>query len=139
MASQPFDYSSLALSAQTLIDRFGRQLTITVNDSTPADSTKPWRGDGTNSTSKTVMGVIFPAVMEEPDNDEVRLAYSRTLIHGEVRRGDSQVIISALDTGVIDPNLIDTVIDGGVTWHVIKADKIQPGGTLLAYILFIRK
>lgn len=125
----PFNYQELAVTADILIQEFGRDVTLSMRDRTPADSSKPWRGPvypGTDTTV-TLKGVVNPSADEDMPGTVIK-------------RGDAYAIISALGAGATtDVAQFDTLIDGGLNWRILNASGVNPGPVNLVWILHLKR
>lgn len=118
------DYAKLAATAQRLINKNGRDMTLTLRDRTAADPAKPWEGPASpgTDTSVTVKGVHLGYLTEEKNGVLTRSSYETAYV-------------AALDT---DPAVIetyDTLVDGSDVWHIQDVEKLAPGDTRILYIL----
>lgn len=133
------NYVKLAATALKLINANGRSVSLSVSSRTPTDPTMPWRGTDGTATTITVKAVIYPFDFAEVASGGSKEAYSRDLIHDNVRRGDMQAIVAASAIVGIDPLKADYMLDGTITWHVINVAAIQPGDTAVAYTFHLRE
>jgi hypothetical protein len=124
-----FNYAELAVTADALITEFGRSLTLSKRDRTPADSSKPWQGPASPGTDTTVtlLGVVNPSADEDMPGTVIK-------------RGDAYAIISAIGAGsTTDVAQFDTLIDGSTKWHILNASGVNPGPVNLVWILHLKR
>lgn len=123
------DYVKSAATAKRLIEKNGRSVVLVRKSQTPADAAKPWRGP--TSPGNTTVGTVKAAIFPIDEKDE---------IGGLIRRGDETAWI-AHDSLATPEDLedIDALVDGGVTYKVIKACPIGPGDVRIAYQFYVRR
>lgn len=117
------NYVKLAATAKRLIELNGRTVTLVRKTRTAADAAKPWRGpSGTgNTTVATPKAVIYPAVEKNEDGALVSRGFEKAMIAHDSLSPKQ------------DLTDIDAIVDGGVTYKVIKAYRIGPGDTTIHY------
>lgn len=124
-----FDYTKLATTASTLVERFGRTVTLTKSGSTLQVAGEPWRGvsnsfsDASPGASVTTKGVFTD--------------YRERDLSDEVLRGDKMLMVAA--AGIADITMYDGVKDGSTTWRIVSKSITKPGGTALLYTLQVRQ
>lgn len=149
-----FDYSGLATTAETLIDRFGRNVTFTrKNYFGEAVSGKPWRGPSIGTSTFSVKAVVYDYDDRAINGDTVKLGDRRVLVSADALAaagwGDGTTwssmdypwgdAASPWDTQEsAGPDLDDTMLDGGRNYKVVRALPIKPGGSTLVYELQVR-
>lgn len=117
-------YTSLAATAQRLMDRFGQAMTLR---------------RVVNSAYDTSTGTVTQATTDYAVNGVVQ-AYKESRVDGSIiRRGDKQVIVAgnAL-TFAPDPDT-DRLLIGGVDHAVVNVEEENPGGLALVYTLQVRE
>lgn len=120
-----FDYSGLAGSAKTLIQRFGRQVTLERSNRAPADPDKPWRGNVSAPDETLVWAAIVPT---EFMAEEGRLP----------QRGEMTALVPA-DSTYPDLSDYDTIVDGSVRWAIRGVEIVEPGDTRLLYMFSVER
>jgi len=117
------NYVKLAATAKRLIELNGRTVTLVRKVRTPADSAKPWRGpSGTgNTTVASPKAVVYPAVEKNEDGQLVSRGFEKALIAHDSLSSPQ------------DLTDIDSIVDGGVTYKVIKAHRVGPGDVTIHY------
>ena len=95
-----------------------------------ADGVQAWKSDALvpeTIVSEDVQGVVY--------DFDVKQIYESG---GLVKRGDREVILSAKGIAT-DPDLNDRILIGTEEWNiVVMMQKIDPAGTVIAYILQVR-
>jgi hypothetical protein len=123
MATKPFDYTKIIAVADKLIKRFGRQVTIYLVASAPANPLKPWRGEDTAATGK-LEGIWAAIVTWEDDDDK-----------GAVRAARKVALIPATQIPLNNGEYYNTLIDDDASvWHLRDCDVIKPGASRVLYI-----
>lgn len=122
------NYSSLAATAQKLIQENGRLVTITMLSRAAANADQPWRGPTTTPAETIELLAVFDDDEESDPRGEL------------VRVGDKKCIISALDA---DPALVErfdslTDSDQGEVWKIASVKTVQPGSVRVVYELMLR-
>jgi len=108
----------------TLIEDEGRTCTLQ-NFSTETDASKPWRTT-----------VIDPEDIVSASVHAVFVHYRKSQIDGSlVQAGDEMAILD----GVVAADEYDLLIDGSITWKIVKSEIIAPGGEILLYKLQLRR
>lgn len=111
-----FDYSSLALTSKELIDKFGKNVTLT----TIVDSGTPYNPTQTpTDTTKKAISVNFKS--EDINGSTVQ---------------EKDVMFLIYHSSVIDTS--STITDGSVTYSVVRNMAVKPGDTILIQKLHCR-
>lgn len=126
------NYTQLRTTAERLIEDNGRSMTLTQRDTgNPIDPNKPWRGStGASDVSVSVIGVFID--------------YETDLIDGEIiMRGDKRVLVAAKSVSDASPSNLnleeyDFLVDGSVSWEIVKVDTVEPGSDRILYDLQVR-
>lgn len=115
-------------TALALIRKFGEDRTVVLEkpSTAPADPTKPWEVNPTDTTSnKSAPAVVTPI--------------KRSLINGNsVQQGDEMVLIAGLSLGKVVPSTADRILDEGQQKNIIAIDRIRPGKTDFLWKLQVR-
>jgi hypothetical protein len=117
------NYVKLAATAKRLIELNGRTVTLVRKTRAPADAAKPWRGpSGTgNTVVASPKAVIYPATEKNEDGTLVSRGFEKAMVaHDSISPAQ-------------DLSDIDSIIDGSVTYKVIKAYRIGPGDVVIHY------
>lgn len=125
------DYSRNLMTAQRLIAKFGRVISLTLfsaEDLFDDDPTGP-RDDATD----TVVTDIY-AVFVQPSGEQ---ALGFKIERPELFDECAQIAIVAYD-GTHAFEFFNTVTDGALTWKIAAVDKLQPGDTPLVYYLGLK-
>ncbi len=117
-----------------LVQKHGRDVSIRRQTGTTAkDPLKPWLGDVAETTDTATKGVFL-------DNDSRDLLLmlpgqpdQRTTLEREI---DRQLMIAAKDL-CFEIEIDHVIVDGSVNWQITQVNKIQPGPTLIGYVLRI--
>lgn len=123
------DYTALAATAKRLIDKNGRDITLTKRDRTPTDANKPWRGGNAAPTSVgPIKGVLVPFTAEEIDGSLIR-------------REDKKALVAANDDDSELLEQFDVLIDGDPAdpWRILDVELINPGDVRVIYKFQVRK
>lgn len=122
----PFDYTTLSNTAQRLLRDFGRLVTLSKKNRSPADSNKPWRGPSAPDTTTIAYAVVTPNNLMDEAGDIVR-------------RGDATAYIAAKEVPNYNLEQFDTLIDGSKVWKIVGVDVLNPGSTRLLYVLSLKE
>lgn len=113
--------TTLAATAQRLIAKNGRSVTLRKESRTPKDQAKPWRGTDCNDTDITVTAVIVD--------------YTEADIDGErIKRGDRRALVST----TTDIRQWDLMIDGDEHYRIQNVEQIKPGSVDILWKLQLR-
>jgi hypothetical protein len=108
----------------TLIEGEGRTCTLS-KFSTETDASKPWRTT-----------VIDPDDVDTASVHAVFVHYRKSQIDGElIQVGDEMAILD----GVVAADTYDLLIDGSITWKIVRSEIIAPGAEILLYIMQLRR
>jgi hypothetical protein len=116
-------------TALALIEQFGegRQVTLQVPNTSPADPAKPWEVDPSSTT------------LDLPNLPAVVTPIRRNLIDGNsVQQGDETVLIAGLSLGTVVPTTADKILDEGTEKNIVDVQRIRPGVTDFLYKLQVR-
>ena len=121
------NYTSLAATAERLIEANGRLVTFTKRDSDPADTSMPWRGgDLDNTTLSNISAVVIPLEREDRGGELVR-------------RGDAEAYVAhnSVSGDTLDDYTFMT--DGTIIWRILSVEVINPGDTRIMYQLMLER
>lgn len=122
-----YDYAPLARTAKTLIERFGRPVTLQRKSETPSDPAMPWRGTGAATQDTPVTAVLVDYTLQEQVSDHVK-------------RGDKRAYVAQLSVAGMDLTVYDTLVDAdGQIWQIVRIETINPGDTRLLYDMQLRQ
>ncbi|MCK9532606.1 MAG: hypothetical protein M0R77_19130 [Gammaproteobacteria bacterium] len=110
-----YDYSTLANTAISLIDRFGRTI-IRRRATKSGDNWNPT----ISYTDTNIIGVSLGYKANEIDGNLIKATDKKILTYDEV-------IVS------------DKIVDNSIVYEVISVDTINPGDTILIYKVQIRR
>ena len=123
------NYVRIAATAKRLIEANGRNVTLIRKSRTPANASEPWRGPTSpgDATVGVVKAIIYPVREEEIDGFLIKAGMEKaTIAHDSLATPQ-------------DLRDIDAIIDATVTYKVVKAVVIGPGGTNLVYEFFLER
>lgn len=129
-----FDYSSIAATANELINEFGRSITLFRPSTTSANPSEPWKDPESFSFSSATSDqkAIVKAVWVGMGETEFR-----EVAGGLIRRGAAGFLISGTVNKPIDKFV--AIDDGGELWKVQRVETLKPGGTVLLYGVEVNK
>lgn len=120
-----FDYARSRATAERLIARFGRA--VTVRRKAVSGATEAW-----NPSTGTVTTTDYPATA-------VITEYAAREIDGTlIRREDRRVQLSTEGLN-ITPTTADALIVGSDVLAIVNVAPLEPGGTVVLYELQVRK
>ena len=128
-----FDYSPLVTVMTDLIDDFGRDVSLRKASVTPLDPAKPWgevEADVDASDDILLTDVRMVLITQSPGDGDREGTFVRE------RNRQAFVAGSSLGANTLDDSW--QVLDGGVTYEILRADPIRPGPTLIGYALELR-
>lgn len=123
------NYVRIAATAKRLIEANGRNVTLIRKSRTPNDVAMPWRGPTSpgDTTVGIVKAIIYPVKEEEIDGFLIKAGMEKaTIAHDSLATPQ-------------DLRDIDAIIDATVTYKVVKAVVIGPGGVNLVYEFFLER
>lgn len=134
------DYNALALTAQRLIESNARTVTFRRQNTTVADSSKPWRGpsatisSGSGGATLQVPMCFVPASGGGLGKDLMLLAGTM------VSPGEQQGLVASLSTGgvMLDNFEGGTLLDGSKTWQIVRASELRPSTVSLLWVVVIK-
>jgi len=124
---------ALTDTAQKLIKKNGRVVSIQRTDTTPTDPNKPWGGSSDTTTTKLTS--TYAVFFNENARDlEARLSAVSRLVLSPVEKNTSLVYIAAKGLN-ISPEISDKLVDGSRTLEIKQVETVQPGSEKILYIL----
>jgi hypothetical protein len=123
------NYVRNAATAKRLIEASGRDVTLYRKSRAPLDAAKPWRGP--DSAQETAIGPV-KAVLYPIDEKDV--------VDGLIRLGMQKAMVA--HTSLLTPQDlrdIDTLVDDGRMYKVVKANVLNPGTVIIAYEFFLEE
>lgn len=132
-----YDYSKARATADRLIQRFGRPITLKAESRTPADVDTPWKGSAvspSNITEVTLWGVFVPP-------GAVRI-FDLTALGEATKNVDliafsEQIIITY--PGDVDISPFKVVNDGTADWGVTATQLLKPGSDQVLAFIGVRR
>lgn len=117
------DFAKLRKTAERLIEKNGRTVTLTRNGSTPTDAVKEWRGQST-PVVETVAGIgVFVSSEMGKRVDNI----------ADVKRIRQVCLFAAANDGGKQLETFDTITDGALTWRIVGAELLAPASTRMIY------
>jgi hypothetical protein len=120
------DYVGLRAVARSLIQEFGRPLSLVPLAAPLDDPNKPWRGSTVPPTSVAGVGVVIP--------------YREENAVGSLERRPSARVYMILDGAeTFDANDYGSVIDtlNSTSWRITSFEEIKPGADQVVVILSV--
>jgi len=133
----------LAATAQRLIEKHGRDVTLYRQERTPGVAIKPWRGVPASVAPESVMGPIKVAVVPVSGSGFGHLIANKP---GELTKEIAQMALLAADSiadlttvpAELDPRRYDTLVDGAHAYQIVSVGMLKPGDTILLYVLALQ-
>ena len=127
------DYTNIAETAQRLVDKYGRSITLKRHSETPADASKPWEGPDKSSPAAevTTKGVF----VSPGEGAKLGLAVESDDL---LQRSEQIAIVAPGPSETEDLATFDELEDTEI-WRVVKANKLQPAGTAILYFIGVRR
>lgn len=128
------DYVRLKATAERLMAKNGRQLTLHRLEKTSDDALKPWRGtsDPRPGDVLTVYGVfVKPASL-------AHLGYVAGLDDFRIMEDD---FVMLSPEGIIDTEIetYNEVVDDNRQWRIDSLQRLKPGPTIMLYLLRLKR
>lgn len=139
------NYAKLAVTAEKLIEKNGRSVTLVKRSTVPETPSEPWKGpvdevytDGTPGALGDKAGVVVFAAFVDVSSDS-ELAEFFTSLGGEVRRGTKAALVAGLSVTPEAIEEFDVVVDGDDVWNIESTDTLRPGTVVLLYALGLKR
>lgn len=124
------NYDRIAQTAQRLVAKNGRSITLVKLNATSADPDKPWRG-AEDPRGDDAEELVVPAVFVGP----TALGFAAT--SQDLFKGCSQICIVATTADLIGFN---EVLDAdGKRWKIAHIEKLKPAQTTLLYYIGVKR
>jgi len=120
-----FNYAPLATKALSLVERFGREVTMLKYSETPADAAAPWEGPADGTATSVTVSAVFEEDESRDDADAVR-------------RGRQTCYVAA-DATTEDLATFNKMNDGGELREVHSVRVIQPGPRKVLYVVEVSR
>ena len=128
------DFTKLAATATRLVSANGRSVTFAQLDTTPADSSKPWRGDATPRTSYAATSSQTAVFVPPGGVQQLGLGFLKEEL---VERAQQIMILSATSDDLQD---FDEVIDDdGSKWKIEFVEVLRPASTKVLNFVGVRR
>lgn len=121
-----YNWTGLQSKVHKRLLKYGAQGSITYSSTTPNDTNKPWKGNGTGTTSTELIGITLPLTSKDIQTHEL----------AEVRKEMAKLLVSPLKTdlsGLTQPDVGDEILLSGKQWKVASAKVVSPAGTPVIY------
>jgi hypothetical protein len=128
VSAAAFDYDSLQVTAQGLINRFGRPATLTRAERlTVEDPAKPWLPIQGDPAAAPAQAITLQCVF---------LSLDRTDRDGQVVEAKTQTVLAGAESTLPEEVGPDwTLVDGDRTWELVSSRPLKPGPVLMIYKL----
>lgn len=131
------DFVKLANTAQRLVAKNGRPVTIRRLSQAPADVNKPWKGP-TNPQNNYDAQVTTPAVFVPPAS-LVQLGKS-TIDEDMLKRVDQVAIVAPGPTETADLSTFNEILDENNTVYKVEfTETLRPASTTLVYFMGVSR
>lgn len=137
------DHAKLAKTAQRLIQKHGREITLCQRATSAPDFEKPWRGsisesienpaDPLSTQTLALKGVFIDAQGGDASPGQ---EFSRL---GLTTDGKLKFLVAALDLGSQDPLSFQQILDAGQVWRVTLCKVLAPGSTTILHIFEVER
>ncbi len=128
-----FDYTSMAATAESMIERFGRDASLIQVSRTPADASNRQRGNVTTETSTSVKAVILNP------RSATGLGFSAQQIESLIRNSQMVAIVAGTGLGAtLKGWKYNRFEDGAEVWGIVRVDTLKPGDTILLYFFTVK-
>lgn len=123
------DYVKLAATAQRLIAKTGRTVTLQRLSSEPGDPDKPWKGPG---QPEVVQEKELKATFVPPS-----AGLGRNLVDEELlKRSDQVALVAPSD---INLEVFNLILDSGVKWRIEWMQTLMPAEQVLLYVFGVKR
>lgn len=132
------DYVRMAETAERLIHKNGRAVTIVKLDQGSDDATKPWRGttaprDEPEETVEAIAAFV-------PISSASVLGFEAYSPDGSDSRRENQVaLVASNDAEGLDLNQFDEIHDGDVIWRIVKTKELRPATTSVLFAFEVKQ
>lgn len=128
------DFNRLIATAQRLIVKNGRPVTLLQFDSAPATPSKPWRG-ASDPRATPDSTLDLSAVFVEPESAS-RLGLS-SKSDGLIKRSDQILIVSP--GAAVDVTIFHEVVDTPSNWKIQGVEVLRPGDEIVLAFIGVRR
>lgn len=119
-----FDYAAMLAISTSLIDNFGKTVTVTQVRS-ETDQANPWEGKTFDAQSYNTKAVYDK--------------FKAMDIDGTIVKKDDLLCYISPENETFEIKIRHKVVDGSTTYKIMNVEKVEPGGTNLLYILHLRQ
>lgn len=130
------DYAALAVTARSLVEANGRQVTLRRLEDAPSDVSKPWRGP-TNPASPAD-ATATPSGVAVPPSSLVTLGMT-TSDSDLVKRSSSIFIITPVSGETEDYSTFHELVDDGEPFRIVAVEKLRPANVTLLYFIGVAR
>lgn len=124
-------YDGLVSGGVSAIERFGFDITLFSEPTTPLDAAKPWRGSSRDESTwpkRTVKAVEDQFEAKEIDGDRIKVTDAMYLVAGD---DPNLAGYTVADTTGVDIN--------GVRFGALLVETVKPGAVIVMYVFRVRK
>lgn len=120
-----FDYTQSAATAQRLLARFGKAITVRKQQAGAYDP-------ATSSVSINNVDTVAQGVLLEYKDGQANAPGTM------IQVGDKKLLLSPANFSA-DPIASDLVLADGATWNIVKVKALRPAGVTVLYELQLRR
>ncbi len=129
------DYTRNIATAQRLITKFGRAVTLVAFDEAPADVSKPWQGAADARATGTT--VALDAAFVQPGGDALELGFSTEIV--DLMKRSEQLLIVSLGA-TADLTIYEEVIDTDLSrWKITGIQTLKPGTDVILGFIGVKR
>jgi hypothetical protein len=128
-----FDYTPISNTALSLINKFGRSITLVDFNSSTNDQTKPWRGSSETRSSPDRV-IELDAVFVEPSQAS-RLGLSTNV--DDLLKRSIQIAMVATNQDLLGYQ--ELLESDGTRWKIIKLETLRPADLTILYYIWVSK
>jgi hypothetical protein len=128
-------YTANIATAQRLVTKFGRSVTLVEYDSTLADVAKPWDGPADARTAPDT-ALVLDAVFVQPGGSSEQLgiaSFSEDLL------SEMEQILIVSPGAAIDLSTFHAVLDGTTYWKIVRTESLKPGPDLVLGFIGVKR
>lgn len=119
-----FDYAEFQVLAAELFTEFGRSVVLNKIDTTPADSSKPWRGPTDIAASPDDTAAVDGVFLDTISSRYLGLTIERQ----EGDKGEQKLVLIATNAAPTkDLRLFNELVDGSTRYYIQALNVLQPG------------
>lgn len=127
-------FERFAATAQRLIDKNGRQVTLVELDGAPATPSQPWKG-AADPRAAPASTLTLNAVFVEP-NSANKLGLSA--VSNDLIKRSEQILMLAPGIAV-DTTIFHLVTDGAVNWKIQGVEVLRPADEIILAFIGVKR